>query len=179
MMRKLIIIRGHSGSGKSTFAKQQIAEFELCFPSSKVFHIENDQFLYENDEYIWTKERFQSAKILAEQELASAWEFAKSHPQHPVFIVISNVNLSLQAVEKYQNIADSLQMKIEKYRLMNFFKNQHNVDVYTVLSMYLALEQQPLANEIIIKPIKKMPYFMRMILEKIRKRRDKKGIQAV
>nr|WP_245552770.1 recombinase RecA [Actinobacillus capsulatus] len=179
MMRKLIIIRGHSGSGKSTFAKQQIAEFELRFPSGKVFHIENDQFLYENNEYIWTKERFQSAKILAEQKLASAWEFATSHPQLPVFIVISNVNLSLQVVEKYQNIANSLQMKIEKYRLMNFFKNQHNVDVYTVLSMYLALEQQPLEDEIIIKPIKQMPYFMRMILEKMRKRRDKKGIQAV
>ncbi|WP_018652796.1 recombinase RecA [Actinobacillus capsulatus] len=178
-MRKLIIIRGHSGSGKSTFAKQQIAEFELRFPSGKVFHIENDQFLYENNEYIWTKERFQSAKILAEQKLASAWEFATSHPQLPVFIVISNVNLSLQVVEKYQNIANSLQMKIEKYRLMNFFKNQHNVDVYTVLSMYLALEQQPLEDEIIIKPIKQMPYFMRMILEKMRKRRDKKGIQAV
>ncbi|WGE32986.1 recombinase RecA [Actinobacillus genomosp. 1] len=176
MMRKLIIIRGHSGSGKSTFAKQQIAEFELRFPSGKVFHIENDQFLYENGEYVWTKERFQSAKILAEQKLASAWKFAKDYPQISILIVISNVNLSLPAVEKYQNIANSLQMTIEKYRLMNFFKNQHRVDVYTVLSMYLALEQQPLDDEIIIKPIKKMPYFMRMILEKMCKSRDKKHI---
>ncbi|VEI44842.1 Uncharacterised protein [Actinobacillus equuli] len=75
------------------------------------------------------------------------------------------MNLSLQAVEntKYCRFITD---EDRKYRLMNFFKNQHNVDVYTVLSMYLALEQQPLANEIIIKPIKKMPYFMRMILEK-------------
>nr|WP_238524174.1 hypothetical protein [Actinobacillus pleuropneumoniae] len=94
-------------------------------------------------------------------------------------IVISNVNIALQAVEKYQNIANSLRMKIEKYRLMNFFKNQHDVDVYTVLNMYLMLEQQPLADEIIIQPIKQMPYFMRIILEKMRKRRDKKDIQAV
>ncbi|WP_427833421.1 recombinase RecA [Actinobacillus pleuropneumoniae] len=178
-MRKLIVIRGHSGSGKSTFAKQKIAEFEQHFPSGKVFHIEHDQFLYENGEYIWTKERFQSAKILAKQKLASAWEFAKNHPQVPILIVISNVNIALQAVEKYQNIANSLRMKIEKYRLMNFFKNQHDVDVYTVLNMYLMLEQQPLADEIIIQPIKQMPYFMRIILEKMRKHRDKKDIQAV
>lgn len=179
MMRKLIIIRGHSGSGKSTFAKKKIAEFEQHFPSGKVFHIENDQFLYENGEYIWTKERFHSAKMLAEQKLASAWRFAENHLQVPILIVISNVNLSLQAVEKYQNIANTLQMRIEKYRLMDFFKNRHNVDVYTVLNMYLALNQQPLADEILIKPIKKMPYFMRMTLEKMRKRRDKKDIQAV
>ncbi|SUT86618.1 Uncharacterised protein [Actinobacillus ureae] len=178
-MRKLIIIRGHSGSGKSTFAKQKIAEFKQCFPSGKVFHIENDQFLYENGEYIWKKERFQSAKILAEQKLALAWQFAEMYFQMPILIIISNVNLSLQAVEKYQNIANSLQMKIEKYRLVNFFKNQHHVDISTALSMYLALEQQPLDNEIIIKPIKKMPYLMRIILEKMRKRRDKKDIQAV
>ncbi|WGE32881.1 recombinase RecA [Actinobacillus genomosp. 2] len=173
-MRKLIIIRGHSGSGKSTFAKQKIVEFKQHFPSGKVFHIENDQFLYENGEYIWTKERFQSAKMLAEQKLALAWEFAKSHPKLPVFIVISNVNLSLQAVEKYQQIATRLHLQIEKYRLMNFFKNQHYVDVYTVLSMYLALEQQPLVDEVIVRPINKMPYFMHRILEKMRKNRDKK-----
>ncbi|WGE89710.1 recombinase RecA [Actinobacillus arthritidis] len=149
-------------------------EFKQDFPRGKVFHIENDQFLYENGEYIWTKERFQAAKVLAEHKLALAWQFAETYLQMPILIIISNVNISLQAVEKYQNIANALQMKTEKYRLMNFFKNQHNVDVYTVLNMYLALEQQPLADEILIKPIKKMPYFMRIILEKMRKRRDKK-----
>jgi len=175
MIRKLIIIRGHSGSGKSTFAKQKIEEFKQNCPSGHVFHIENDQFLYENDEYIWTKERLQTAKILAEQKLRSAWEFAETYPYLPILIVISNVNIRLQAVEKYQQIATRLHLQIEKYRLMNFFRNQHNVDVYTVLNMYLALEQQPLTGEIIIKPIKKIPDFMRIMLEKMRKPRDKKG----
>lgn len=172
-MQKLIIIRGHSGSGKSTFANQKIEKFKKHFSNGEVFHIENDQFLYENGQYIWTQERLLLAKVAAEQKLASAWDFVKNHPQTPVLIVISNVNVRAQAVEKYQKIANALHMRIEKYRLVNFFENRHHVDVYTVLNMYLALEKQPLAGEITMKPIKEMPDFMCMILKEIRKR-DKK-----
>ncbi|WP_244298095.1 recombinase RecA [Actinobacillus vicugnae] len=179
MMKKLIIIRGHSGSGKSTFAQQQIEAFKRQFPMAEIFHIENDQFLYQNGRYIWTKERFQLAKKLAEQKLEEAWAFVKKYPQKSVLIVISNVNVSLQAVENYQRIAHKLQLQIEIYRLMNFFKNQHQVDVYTVLNMYLALENQLLADEIIIEPIKKMPDFMSKILEKMRSKQDKKSMKAV
>lgn len=57
-MQTLIIIRGHSGSGKSTFAQQKIAEFKTRYLESVIFHIENDHFLIENGEYHWTIERF-------------------------------------------------------------------------------------------------------------------------
>ena len=68
-MQKLIVIRGHSGSGKSTFAQHKIAEFRQQFPQSEVFHIENDQFLYENEEYIWTETRFVLAKQKSAEKL--------------------------------------------------------------------------------------------------------------
>lgn len=169
-MRKFILIRGHSGSGKSTFAKQKIAEFRQNFPESRIFHIENDRFLYENGKYIWTKARFQQAKNLAEQELELAWQFARDFPEQSVLIVVSNVNTNLQAVEKYQEFANSLGMEVEIYRLMNFFKNRHNVNLYKVLKMYLALENQPLTGEIKIPAIKKMPHFMQEIVEKLQQR---------
>lgn len=41
-MKKLIIVRGHSGSGKTTFALQKMAEFKVEYPKADIFHIEND-----------------------------------------------------------------------------------------------------------------------------------------
>lgn len=57
-MQTLLIIRGHSGSGKSTFALKKMAEFKQNFTEGVLFHVENDHFLRENGEYHWTVERF-------------------------------------------------------------------------------------------------------------------------
>ena len=154
-MQKLIVIRGHSGSGKSTFAQHKIAEFRQQFPQSEVFHIENDQFLYENEEYIWTETRFVLAKQKSAEKLQKGWNFAKSHPNHPVLIINSNVNVNKQAAETWQKIANTLNMQVEIYRLMNFFPNRHKVSQETVKSMFDALNQNPIEGEIFILDHKK------------------------
>ena len=48
-MQKFILIRGHQGSGKSTFAEQKAAEFKAQHPDAEVVRIENDLFI--TDEY--------------------------------------------------------------------------------------------------------------------------------
>ena len=35
-MQKFILIRGHQGSGKSTFAEQKAAEFKVQYPDAEV-----------------------------------------------------------------------------------------------------------------------------------------------
>ena len=42
---KFILLRGHQGSGKSTFASEKIAEFQNAYPQAKIYHIENDKEL--------------------------------------------------------------------------------------------------------------------------------------
>ena len=41
-MQKFILIRGHQGSGKSTFAEQKAVEFAQQYPDAEIVHIEND-----------------------------------------------------------------------------------------------------------------------------------------
>ena len=41
-MQKFILIRGHQGSGKSTFAEQKAVEFKAQYPDAEVVRIEND-----------------------------------------------------------------------------------------------------------------------------------------
>ena len=44
-MQKFILISGHQGSGKSTFAEQKAAEFKAQYPDAEVVRIENDLFM--------------------------------------------------------------------------------------------------------------------------------------
>ena len=41
-MQKFILIRGHQGSGKSTFAEQKAAEFKAKYRDAEIVRIEND-----------------------------------------------------------------------------------------------------------------------------------------
>ena len=54
-MQKFILIRGHQGSGKSTFARENIAEFQRDYPQGEVVYIENDLLLTDsNGVYRWS-----------------------------------------------------------------------------------------------------------------------------
>ena len=69
-MHLFILIRGHQGAGKSTFAQEKIAEFKQQYPQAHIFHIENDiemtddqeegleygnisNLIYEGDHYLY------------------------------------------------------------------------------------------------------------------------------
>lgn len=121
-MQTLLIIRGHSGSGKSTFALKKMAEFKQNFTEGMLFHVENDHFLRENGEYHWTVERFQQAKQLAQQQLADALNYCVENPQHDVCIVLSNVGGNAKEIEKVVARATSYGLHTEVYRLQNFFQ---------------------------------------------------------
>ena len=61
-MQKFILLRGHEGAGKSTFARQKIAEFLRDYPHAEIVHIDNDAALTGPDGvYRFDFERFAEA----------------------------------------------------------------------------------------------------------------------
>ncbi|MGQ0286231.1 hypothetical protein ACT2CV_03355 [Pasteurellaceae bacterium 22721_9_1] len=150
-MKKLIIIRGHSGSGKTTFAKQKMVEFKRDYPEAKIFHVENDRYLSEKGQYIWTEQRFQQAKKKAYQYLQYAFRYCDRFPEKHVLIVISNVGVNVQEIHRTLTKAAHLGLEREVYRMMNFFENQHKVNAETIQSMFNALNENIIEGEIKIK----------------------------
>ena len=73
-MKKLIILRGHQGSGKSTYAKQLLKGFELSYFGAATFEVSYDDTLVrENDgKYIWTPENITSAMEIAWKSIWSS-----------------------------------------------------------------------------------------------------------
>ena len=62
VMQKFILLRGHEGAGKSTFAQQKIGEFKQHHANSHIILLDNDLYLLnENGVYCFDFERFAQA----------------------------------------------------------------------------------------------------------------------
>lgn len=166
-VQKLIIIRGHSGSGKSTFAHHQILAFQQDYPLGRVFHIENDHFLMLDGEYFWTPERFLEAKQQAQALLDEAFIFCQRYKMQDVLIVVSNVGGNTQEILQMKTRAAELYLQTEIYRLQNFFENTHCVNRQTVYEMYLNLMKNPVEDEIFVPVIQPMSAKVRSEIEKL------------
>lgn len=167
-MQKLIIVRGHSGSGKSTFAKQKIVEFCATYSCAEIFHIENDHYLIEEGKYYWTSERFKQAKQIAQQKLQQALQFCQQFPSKNLLIIVSNVGVNTQEIKRLLKQAQALGMTREVYRLQNFFHNQHQVAQETIYSMYLSLIENSIEDEILVTPIMPMTEKIRDEIERFK-----------
>ncbi|WP_424405903.1 hypothetical protein [Pasteurella sp. PK-2025] len=172
-MQKLLIVRGHSGSGKSTFALSKMAEFTQGSPHGKIFHIENDHFLMEDGVYHWTFERFLQAKEKAQQLLAQAFDFCRQYPEQDVFIVVSNVGGNTEEIRQMRAKADGLGLVTEIYRLQNFFDNTHQVEARIVHEMYLHLMNHPVEDEIFVPTLAPMTEKTRQEIEKLQAQKRK------
>lgn len=172
-MQKVIIVRGHSGSGKTTFAKQKMDNFCLVYADCHIFHIENDHHLMLNGKYYWTPQRFQLAKRKSQENLQQAFQFCVENPQKNILIIVSNVGVNILEIQKWLKQAENLRIQTEVYRLQNFFENEHQVARQTVYSMYLKLMDSPIENEVFVKPIMPMSAEIREDIEKLRISRRK------
>ena len=62
-MQKFILLRGHQGSGKSTFAQEKIKTFQKQYPDAEIVHIENDLWMTDADgNYQFTVEGIEQAQ---------------------------------------------------------------------------------------------------------------------
>ena len=134
-MQKFILLRGHQGSGKSTFAEQKIAEFQKEFPNAQIVHIENDKELTdENGVYRFSREALAQAQQKGMVVLKNTLKFGQQHKQNPILIINSNTNQKANACRSLLDLAKKFGFETEVYRLHNFYPNLHNVPENDVLA---------------------------------------------
>lgn len=144
-----ILLRGHEGAGKSTFAKQKITAFQAAYPDSKIVYLDNDECLIdENGVYQADYESYLAAHRynMARQNEAFLW--AKQHPQSPLLIINANTNQKAKACLKMIEAAKEHGLSVIIYRLHHRFQNQHGIDEHDVQKSIERLNNNPLENEI-------------------------------
>ena len=156
-MQKFILLRGHQGSGKSTYAAELIAQFQQAHPNAQIVHIENDQELTnERGEYQWSREALAAAQEKGRARFKTALKQGQQHPERDILIINSNTNQKATACIAMLQAARKHGFQTEVYRLHNFLPNHHNVDESSVLAAYIRLNQNPLRDEIHVPAVQPM-----------------------
>ena len=139
-MQKFILLRGHQGSGKSTFAQEQINAFRQQYPDAEIIHIENDLLMTdENGNYRFTVDGIEQAQRKGQAMMLNACKRAKQNPQQPMLIINSNTNQKGSACIHLMQQARKHGLAVEVYRLHNFYPNHHGVKEADVLAAYIKL----------------------------------------
>ena len=121
-MQKFILIRGHQGSGKTTFAKQKLTEFAEKFPHATIIHLENDLLLTdENGVYRWSGDLVDKAQSQNLATFKNALKQGQQNPSQDILIVNSNTNQKSSACIHLITMAKRFGFDVEIYRLHNFF----------------------------------------------------------
>ncbi|QIP47401.1 hypothetical protein HBA47_05295 [Kingella kingae] len=156
-MQKFILLRGHEGSGKSTFAQQKIAEFQRDFPNTHIVHIDNDLVLTDtNGHYHFDFERFAQAHRDNMARQQAALEQGQREPNRPMLIINANPNQKSKTCQTQIQAACTAGFVVEVYRLHNFFDNIHGVSQDDVLRGYARLDNNPVQGEVHVPAIRPM-----------------------
>jgi len=120
MKNKLYILRGVSGSGKSTYSGKH-------FPSCK--KLEADMFFIGLDgTYNWIPAKIKDAHEWCREQTLKALMNEED-------VVVSNTFTQLWEMEKYLEMADALEIEVKVLRMKNLYKNIHNVPEEKVKQM--------------------------------------------
>jgi len=156
-MQKFILLRGHQGSGKSTFAQEQINVFQKQYPDAEIIHIENDLLMTdENGNYRFTVDGIEQAQRKGQAMMLNACKRAQQNPQQSMLIINSNTNQKGSACIHLMQQARKHGLLVEVYRLHNFYPNHHGVKEADVLAAYIKLNNNRLREEIHVKAIQPM-----------------------
>ncbi|XXQ69392.1 hypothetical protein ACKLNO_05905 [Neisseriaceae bacterium B1] len=167
-MQKFILLRGHEGSGKSTFAVQKIAEFLHDYPNAHIVHIDNDLALTDaQGAYHFDFEKFSAAhqRNMATQQ--AAFEQGWRAPERDMLVINANPNQKAKTCFRQLDMAKAHGFVCEVYRLHNFFPNIHHVAEEDVLRGYLRLNANPIDKEIHVAAVCEMSAAQRAKLREL------------
>lgn len=167
-MQQFILIRGHQGSGKSTFAKQKITDFLNQYPNAQIIHLENDILLTdEQGVYHWSPSLVDKAQQKNLATFKEKLKYGQQNRSQDILIINSNTNQKLSGCIHLIKMAKKFGFETQVFRLHNFFENTHNVKQSDVLSAYINLNNNKLRDEIDIDPIKTISDELKKQLEKM------------
>jgi predicted kinase len=124
MTKKLILIRGIPGSGKTTLAKNMVKQ-----SSGSLVHFEADMFFIDDDGLY----RFDSAKLAdahrwCEKQTQSALETGRS-------VVVSNTFVQRWEMQAYVDMTDEMGITLQVIECHGNYKSTHNVPARTIIKM--------------------------------------------
>lgn len=167
-MQKFILIRGHQGSGKSTFAAQKAAEFQAQYPDALIVQVENDKLLTdEHGVYRWSPDALDKAQRRGLQMMKAAFKHGQQHPHQAVLVINSNTNQKASACRHLIDLAEKFGFPTEVYRLHNFYPNLHGVAEHEVLAAYLRLNQNRVRGEIHVEAVQPISAAQQEAVEKM------------
>lgn len=169
-MQLFILIRGHQGSGKSTFAQQKIESFMKQYPNAIIVHLENDLLLTdEHGVYRWSGEAVDNAQRVNLTRFKEVLKSGQQNPAQDILIVNSNTNQKSSSCYQLLQLAQKFGFDTQVYRLHNFFDNVHNVKKADVLSAYIKLNNNKIAHEIHVPAIKPIDDETKALVEEMKK----------
>ena len=128
-MKRLIILRGVSGAGKSTYAKHLVEIYEQAFSASKgyggrVKHVEADQFFYDDlGNYNFDANKLQHAHGWCKSTVQAVMSVGLE------VIIVSNTSTTEKELEPYIELAEIFDYEITSLVI----ENRHgNKDVHAV-----------------------------------------------
>ena len=120
-MRKVMIVRGAPGSGKSTFVKHYINDIVSQETFAGVAHFEADMY-FDNDGVY----EFDRSKIRCAHEWCFN-SFSEALRNDVNLIFVSNTFTKLWELQNYVDHAKDMGYKVDVYHLKRIFGNVHNV----------------------------------------------------
>ena len=148
-MQKFILLRGHEGAGKTTYAARLIAQFQRDYPQARIVYIDNDQALTDpQGNYRFNFEQFAAAHRQNQARQQAALAYGKAHPQADVLIINANPNQKRKTCETMLTAARHHGFVTEIYRLHHFYPNLHGVSPEDVAKSYQRLNDNPVDGEI-------------------------------
>lgn len=126
-MKKLIILRGVPGSGKSTYAKNLVKY--LTDVGFTAVSFEADTFFYDKDgNYNWNPDLLNRAHCWCQNRVSEA---LTTHD----FVIVANTNIDRKSVKNYIKIAKERNADYIILRMKNRYQNIHEVPDIIVENM--------------------------------------------
>lgn len=128
-MTKLVLVRGVSGSGKSTFAQKRAENEDLV-------HFETDMFFMVDGTYQYDASKIKEAHTWCQGQVRDNLSQGQS-------VVVSNTFTRMWEMEFYLNLVKELNVNLEVYVCVGEYKNVHNVPEEVVQVMRDRWEEFP------------------------------------